>query len=92
MCGFAPEQTHAREQRKLKHMIKRKLKIVRRTNNIPVMGECSVCQMQFPAHYPLSGQSAAQAAIQQQFNAHKCENASSDQAAAPAAGEATNHK
>jgi hypothetical protein len=71
-------------------MIKRKLKIVRRTNNIPVMGACDVCKMQFQAHYPISGQSAAQAAIQQQFNAHKCERATSNQVAAPA--EAADHE
>jgi len=53
-------------------MIKRKLRIVRRTNNIPVLGVCELCKMQFPAHYPLSGPAEAQAAIQQQFNAHKC--------------------
>ena len=73
-------------------MIKRKLKIVRRTNNIPVMGACDVCKMQFQAHYPLSGQSAAQTAIQQQFNAHKCEPAGSHQAAASAGDEASNQK
>jgi hypothetical protein len=71
-------------------MIKRKLKIVRRTNNIPVMGACSVCNMQFHAHYPLSGPSEAQAAIQQQFNAHKCEAAHKD--AEPAAAEAADNK
>jgi hypothetical protein len=71
-------------------MIKRKLKIVRRTNNMPVLGECSVCQMQFPAHYPLSGQSAAQAAIQQRFNAHKCEAVNKE--AEPVAAEAADNK
>ncbi len=53
-------------------MAKRKLRIVRRTNNIPVLGVCEFCNTQFPAHQPLSGPSEAQAAIQQQFNAHKC--------------------
>jgi hypothetical protein len=71
-------------------MIKRKLKIVRRTNNIPVMGACDVCNMQFHAHYPLSGQSEAQAAIQQQFNAHKCEAAHKE--AEPAAAQAADKK
>jgi len=54
-------------------MAKRKLRIVRRANNIPVLGVCEFCNMQFPSHHPVSGQSEAQAAIQQQFNAHKCE-------------------
>jgi hypothetical protein len=70
-------------------MIKRKLKIVRRTNNIPILGECDVCKMQFHAHYPLSGPSEAQAAIQQQFNAHKCE---AHKEAEPAAAEAAGNK
>ena len=71
-------------------MIKRKLKTIRRTNNIPVIGECDVCRMQFHAHYPLSGPSAAQAAIQQQFNAHKCEAA--HKAAEPVPAEAPESK
>ena len=70
-------------------MAKRKLRIVRRTNNIPVLGVCEFCNMQFPAHHPLSGQSEAQAAIQQQFNAHKCEPESVNQAAARVVREAT---
>ena len=70
-------------------MSKRKLRIVRRTNNIPVLGVCEFCNMQFPAHHPLSGQSEAQAAIQQQFNAHKCEPEDVNQAAARTVREAT---
>jgi hypothetical protein len=54
-------------------MPKRKLRIVRRVKNIPVLGVCELCNMLFPAHHPLSGQSEAQAAIQQGFNAHKCQ-------------------
>jgi hypothetical protein len=64
-------------------MPKRNLRIIRRTKNIPVLGICEFCNMQFPARYPLSGQAEAQAAIQQQFNAHKCEPADSSKAAAP---------
>jgi hypothetical protein len=70
-------------------MPKRKLRIVRRTNNIPVLGKCEFCNMQFPAHHPLSGPSEAQAAIQQQFNAHKCEREDVSQATVPAVMEAT---
>jgi hypothetical protein len=73
-------------------MPKRNLRIVRRTKNIPVLGICQFCQMQFPARYPLSGQGEAQAAIQQQFNAHKCEPADSSKAAAPVAAKATEEK
>jgi hypothetical protein len=71
-------------------MIKRKLKIARRTNNIPILGECDVCKMQFHAHYPLSGPSEAQAAIQQQFNAHKCE--ATHKESEPVAAEAAEKK
>ena len=70
-------------------MPKRKLRIVRRTNNIPVLGVCEFCNMQFPAHQPLSGPSEAQAAIQQQFNAHKCEREDVNQAAARIVSEST---
>jgi hypothetical protein len=45
--------------------------------------------MQFPAHQPLSGPSEAQAAIQQQFNAHKCEREDVNQAAARKVSEST---
>jgi hypothetical protein len=48
--------------------------------------------MQFPAHHPLSGQSEAQAAIQQQFNAHKCNREDFSQAAAQTVREATENK
>jgi hypothetical protein len=70
-------------------MPKGKLRIVRRTNNIPVLGVCEFCNMQFPAHQPLSGPSEAQAAIQQQFNAHKCEREDVNQAAARKVSEST---
>jgi hypothetical protein len=73
-------------------MPKRNLRIVRRSKNIPVLGICEFCQMQFPARYPLSGPAEAQAAIQQQFNAHTCERADSSQNAAPVATEATEEK
>jgi hypothetical protein len=70
-------------------MPKRKLRIVRRTNNIPVLGVCEFCNMQFPAHEPFSGQPEAQADIQQQFNAHKCKREDFNQAAARIVRETT---
>jgi hypothetical protein len=70
-------------------MAKRKLRIVRRTNNIPVLGVCEYCNMQFPAHQPVSGQAEAQASIQQQFNAHKCKREDVNQAAARIVREST---
>jgi len=73
-------------------MPKRNLRIIRRTKNIPVLGICEFCNMQFPARYPLSGPAEAQAAIQQQFNAHKCEREDSSKAAASIASQATGEK
>ena len=73
-------------------MAKRKLRIVRRTNNIPVLGVCEYCNMQFLAHQPLSGPSEAQAAIQQQFNAHKCKREDFSQAAVRTVRQATDGK
>jgi hypothetical protein len=51
-------------------MPKRNLRIVKRVRNVPVIGICEQCNAQFsgdPAH------GNAQSAIQEQFNAHKCE-------------------
>jgi len=70
-------------------MPKRNLRIVRRVKNIPVLGICEFCNMQFPAHHPLGGQAEAQAAIQQQFNAHKYEREDFSQAAARIVRETT---
>ena len=70
-------------------MPKRSLRIVRRVKNIPVLGICEFCNMQFPAHHPLGGQAKAQAAIQQQFNAHKCEREDFTQGPARTVKEAT---
>jgi hypothetical protein len=72
-------------------MAKRKLRIVRRTNNIPVLGVCEYCNMQFPSHHPVSGQAEAQAAIQQQFNAHKCKREDFSQSAVRVVREATDN-
>ncbi len=55
-------------------MPKRNLRIVKRVKNVPVIGICELCSVQFQAeHQPAGQQSRAQAVIQQQFNAHKCE-------------------
>ena len=70
-------------------MPKRNLRIVRRVKNIPVLGICEFCNMQFPSHHPRSGQAEAQAAIQQQFNAHKCEREDASEAATRIVREAT---
>jgi len=54
-------------------MPKRNLRIIRRVKNVPVLGICEYCNMQFPAElHPHIQQAEAQAAIQQQFNAHIC--------------------
>jgi len=54
-------------------MAKRKLRIVERRKNIPVLGVCEFCNAQFSIHQPWKGgQAEATAQIQQQFNAHKC--------------------
>ena len=70
-------------------MAKRKLRIIRRINDAPVLGICEFCNMQFPAHEPFSGQPEAQADIQQQFNAHKCKREDFAQNAARIVREAT---
>jgi len=54
-------------------MPKRNLRIVKRVKNVPIIGMCEACGLQFQAeHQPAGQQSRAQAVIQQQFNAHKC--------------------
>jgi hypothetical protein len=72
-------------------MAKRKLRVVRRTNNY-VLGICEFCNTQFPAHEPFSGQPEAQADIQQQFDAHKCKLIDSSQNALRIVREATEDK
>jgi hypothetical protein len=74
-------------------MAKRKLRIVRRVKNIPVLGVCEYCNMQFPIRQPWAGgRSEAQAAIQQQFNAHKCKREDFSQAAVRTVRQATDGK
>jgi hypothetical protein len=54
-------------------MAKRNLRIIKRVRKIPVLGVCELCEAQFPFEpHPHSQPSEAQAAIQQQFNAHQC--------------------
>jgi hypothetical protein len=54
-------------------MPKRSLRIIKRVKNVPAIGICESCKVQFQAeHQPAGQQSRAQAVIQQQFNAHKC--------------------
>ena len=50
-------------------MAKRKLRIVKRVRNVPVLGICEYCSAQFSAD-PNTGN--AESAIQKQFNAHTC--------------------
>ena len=54
-------------------MAKRNLRIIKRVRNIPVVGSCELCGEQFHVNpHPHEMPSEAQAAMQQQFNAHKC--------------------
>jgi hypothetical protein len=48
----------------------RKLRIVKRVRNVPVLGICEACNTEFSGD-PFRGN--AQSAIQRQFNMHKCE-------------------
>ncbi len=50
-------------------MPNRRLRIVKRVRNTPVLGVCESCSAQF-AGDPNRGN--AQSAIQEQFNAHQC--------------------
>ncbi|MGA9811615.1 MAG: hypothetical protein WBQ64_02490 [Terriglobales bacterium] len=60
-------------------MAKRNLRIIKRVKNVPVIGICEACNQQFQAeHQPAGQQARAQAVIQQQFNAHKCEAAAGE--------------
>ena len=52
---------------------KRKFRIVKRENNIPVLGMCEYCNAEFTADPEIIGRPKdAHAHIQQQFIAHKC--------------------
>jgi hypothetical protein len=67
-------------------MPKRNLRIVKRSRNIPVRAICEFCNAEFSADPQSPGQLAgAQAALQQQFNAHKCKLQEPVETAVPAA-------
>jgi len=51
------------------NMAKRSLRILKRVSNVPSLGICECCNMQFSADPRQLGQ----AGVQQQFNAHKCD-------------------
>lgn len=71
-------------------MSKRKLRIVKRTRNVPVLGVCEHCNAQFPADaHRLGDLSNAQASIQEQFNTHTCKLEDASPAAARIVREAT---
>ena len=61
-------------------MAKRSLRVLKRVRSIPSRGVCEACNMQFSADPRQLGQ----AGVQQQFNAHKCDDSKN---AAPIAGE-----
>jgi len=67
-------------------MAKRNLQIVKRVRNVPVLGICERCNAQFSGN-PNMGN--AQSAIQEQFNAHKCQSEDASQAAARVMKQAT---
>jgi predicted nucleic acid binding AN1-type Zn finger protein len=66
--------------------LKRNLRIVKRVRNVPVLGICEYCNTQFSGD-PNMGN--AQSAIQEQFNAHKCQRLDESQNAARIVREAT---
>ena len=70
-------------------MAKRNLRIVKKIRNVPVLGICERCNAQFSGD-PKMGN--AQSAIQEQFNAHKCEAMESSQNALRIVREATENK
>src|ERR1039458_8095121 len=52
---------------------KRKFRIVKRENNVPVLGVCEYCNAEFSADPETTGRPKdAHAHIQKQFVAHKC--------------------
>jgi hypothetical protein len=63
-------------------MPKRKLRIVKRVRNVPVLGICEACNTQFSGD-PNMGN--AQSAIQEQFNSHPCKPLDASPSAAPTA-------
>ena len=72
-------------------MPKHNLKIVKRFANIPVLGVCEQCHAQFSVD-PEDQMMEVQAAIENQFNAHKCKPVDASQSDARIVREATNGK
>ena len=61
-------------------MAKRKFIIVKRKNNIPVLGVCEYCNAEFMADpATIGGPRDGHAAIQKQFIAHNCERVDASQ-------------
>ena len=61
-------------------MAKRKFRIVKRENNIPVLGVCEHCNAEFAADPGTIGRPKdAHAHIQKQFIAHKCKRLAASQ-------------
>jgi hypothetical protein len=61
-------------------MAKRKFRIVKRENNIPVLGVCECCYAEFAADPETIGRPMdAHAHIQRQFIAHKCKRLNASQ-------------
>jgi hypothetical protein len=74
-------------------MPKRKLRIVKRTKEIPVFGVCERCNAQFPANpCALDDFAKAQISIQEQFDSHTCKPMDSSQNALRIARESTEGK
>jgi hypothetical protein len=67
-------------------MPKRKLRIVKRVRNVPVLGICELCKTQFEGNRNMGN---AQSAIQEQFNAHTCKPLAADADAGPASNRTT---
>ena len=69
-------------------MPKRNLRIVKRFANIPILGVCEQCNAQFSVD-PEDQMMEVQAAIENQFNAHKCKPDDASRADARIVTEAT---
>jgi hypothetical protein len=69
-------------------MVKRKFRIVKRENNIPVLGVCEYCNAEFTADPETMGRPQdAPTFIQKQFIAHDCNRLSTGQNAVRIMGE-----
>jgi hypothetical protein len=74
-------------------MPRRKLRLVERTKEIPILGVCERCNAQFPADpCELDDFAKAQINIQEQFDSHTCKPADSSQNAPRIIREARENK